>query len=118
MLLQLSEGSALGRLCVKRGPMKRNVCKRGLAGVPEVKRKKGKGCFFISLNHVPSCFKPLDLAVNRTEMGCCPYRAHTPNSQQTVFDWLLKCRVLTIGSYSPGSLPRTALVYRGFEQNR
>ena len=48
-------GSAPGRLCVKRGPMKRSVCKRGLAGVPEAKRKKGKGCFFISLNYVPSC---------------------------------------------------------------
>ena len=51
-------GSALGRLCVRRGPVKRCVCKRVLAGVPEVKRKKGKGCFFNSLNHVPGGFLP------------------------------------------------------------
>lgn len=55
---QSASGGLLWAGCVRRGPVKRCVCKRVLAGVPEVKRKKGKGCFFNSLNHVPGGFLP------------------------------------------------------------
>lgn len=70
-----------------------------------------------SVYHVPDCSKPLDPSVNKTEMGCHPYSAHIPNLQRTVSGCLLNCGVLSTGSYSPGSISRTALAHSEFEGN-